>query len=222
MTNIFEILTVLQSLRKTISAAVRKLPGLHQTAVMIWRLVLRSGRCDNYNEGCRIYLLPSKQKQPSEWATTAIRWLCLWFYLLRLSKMPWNLPPPVSSWSSQWLHCMSSGLRERPPEAWSWWHQQGSPAKPPVLLRTHLKADKRKLSVCAIWPPEGLSCTVWCDNSTTYIGEETNTSLRDETVQICANINISWCLLPAIAPAASSCRGPSFPSSSAIFSLLWA
>lgn len=33
---------------------------------------------------------------------------------------------------------------------------------------------------------------------------------------------LSRCLLPAIAPAASSCKGPSFPSSSAIFSLLWA
>lgn len=121
MSNVL-ILTVLQSLRKTISAAVRKLLGLHQTAVMIWRLALRSGRCDNYNEGCRIYLLPSRQKQPSQWATTAIPVLymltvCLWFYLLRLSKMPWNLPPSVSSWSSRWLHCMSSGLRERLPEA---------------------------------------------------------------------------------------------------------
>lgn len=33
---------------------------------------------------------------------------------------------------------------------------------------------------------------------------------------------LSRCLLPAIAPAARSCKGPSFPSSSAIFSLLWA
>lgn len=123
----------------------------------------------------------SHRSEPQLQYQCCICWLCLWLYLLRLSKMPWNLPPSVSSWSSRWLRCMSSGLRERPPEAWSWWHQQGSPAKPPALLRTRLKADKRKRSVCAIWPPQGLSCTVWCDNSTTYIGEETNTSLRDET-----------------------------------------
>ena len=52
------------------------------------------------------------------------------------------------------------------------------------------------------------ACVSWCDKSRRG-NYDTSTEL-------------SSCLLPAIAPAASSCKGPSFPSSSAIFSLLWA
>lgn len=49
---------------------------------------------------------------------------------------------------------------------------------------------------------------VWCD--------ESRRGNYDTTTKL------SRCVLPAIAPAASSCKAPSFPSSSAIFSLLWA
>lgn len=92
-------------------------------------------------------------------------------YLLCPSKMPWNLPPWGSSWSSRWLRCMSSGLLELPPGAWSWWHQQGSPARPPVHLRRRFTTDIMKHFHYAhsdhrAW--DRYSCIVWCDKGTEY------------------------------------------------------
>ncbi len=102
-------------------------------------------------------------------------------YLPRPSKMPWNLPPWGSSWSSRWLRCMSSGLLGPPPGAWSWWHQQGWPGKPPVHLRRRFTTDIMKRFHYAqtvshsdipaaasrrVW--NGYSRIVWYDNSTVH------------------------------------------------------
>lgn len=97
-------------------------------------------------------------------------------YLLRPSKMLWSPPPEESSWSSRWLRCMSSGRLGPPPGAWSWWHQQGSPAKRLVCLvchKTHNEAvllctDSHILTAASRRAGNGYTFMVRCDKSTVY------------------------------------------------------
>lgn len=250
-----KVLTVRQSQCITISATVHRSPGLHQTAVRICRRELME---DSLEITMWDLIFLWWQLQPPQWApfprheTTYMHWVCAYvcFYLPCPSKMPWNLPPWGSSWSSRWLRCMSSGLLGPPPGAWSWWHQQGSPVKQPVYLQRRVTKDIMRRfhyahTVSHSYIPTAASrragdgCMEWYDKSSVYtarvlwdskrrqgggqnpfLGEENVT--QHVAVWMSADAELSRCLLPAMAPAVSSCTAPRLPSSSAIFALVWA
>lgn len=160
-------------------------------------------------------------------------WVYLCIYLQRPSKMPWNLPPWGSSWNSRWLRCMMSGLLWPPPGAWSWWHQQGSPAMLPVHLVRQFITYIMKLfqyvqmvshsdipAVASRRAWNGYSIVVRCDKSTVYTARDLEVNVGRKPKYGASQL--SRCLLPAMAPAVSSCSAPSLPSSSVNFSLVCA